>query len=403
MQFSGAMNKISQFPNSLGYSKFISWILIIILIIGIFQLYNIATETAVIDIPDKHNDFISNFPILPTDFGNEMLVNYHMLGCYHAASNNNLTRDVVSISALENRMKSGVRFIHLQVFSIKHQPVVSVATDPTGSRKSVFNHLKLSEVFHTIYERGFSASLANNNDPLFLYLEIMSERKQLFDDIADIFFKQFKERILDNKYGEGGQLAFKDGRPIEHLPMKEFKGKIVLVVREKGHTLCQSDLYSVTNIIVGKGGYDTRVVCDPNGSGSSGSSDILIMTHKNIRGETSSNKKDMKSNTKQLFSIATPDLKESVNTNKMHQSMNYGFNAICFYMQKYNYADFLELMTKFSDDSSNSGKEYFAFKLKDETLRSKTIYVSSTETSDDRTEPDNTYNLMGLTKTMTNP
>ena len=401
MQFSGAMNKISQFPNSLGYSKFISWILIVILIIGIFQLYNIATETAVIDIPDKHNNFIAEYPILPTDFGNEMLVNYHMLGCYHAASNNKLARDVVSISALENRLKSGVRFIHLQIFSIKHQPVVSVATDPTGSRKSVFNHLKLSEVFRTIYERGFSASLANNNDPLFLYLEIMSERKHLFDDVAGIFFKQFKERILETKYGKGGQRIHKDeGRPLEHLPMNEFKGKIVLVVREKGNVLCRSDLYTLTNIIVGKGGNNTRFGCGESGSVSY---DKLIMTHKNIRDETPNNKNDMKSDTKQRFSIATPDLKESVNSEIMHKSMDYGFNAICFYMQKYNNADFLGLMANFSDESSNSGKEYFAFKLKDESLRSKTTLVSATETRDDRTVHDNTYDVLGVSQNMASP
>lgn len=355
--------------NSQGYNKILSWILIVILILGIFILYNIVTENVSILTTNEEKNFKNKYPIISTEFGDEMLINYHILGSYHSACGNELKEDRVSMDSLENKITTGVRFFHFQVFSVKKEPVVSVSIDNNGLRKSLYNHIHLSKVCRSLYERGFSGSISNHNDPLFVYLQIMSSHKVLYNDIAQILRDEFRERLLPAEYGNNGQILWNTkNSTVEHTPMKEFLGKVVIVVSEKKSSstegiICNTDLMTYTNILV-----DTKCDNAPDAREYTGNH---IKSHDDINDETVDDKRQIIINNKKRFSIATPNTYKAINQNTS-SSKKTGFNAICFYMQKIGYVS--NLMNTFVDSDDNG--IYHAFTLKQQSLRDKKITSS---------------------------
>lgn len=348
------------------YNKILSWILIVVLVFGIFILYNIVTENVSILNINKEKDFKDNFRINSTEFDDEMLINYHILGSYHSACGNEIKEDRVSIDALENKITTGVRFFHFQVFSVKSEPVVSASTDDNGLRMSLYNHIHLSKICRSLYERGFAGSISNYNDPLFVYLEIMSSHKTLYNDIARILRDEFKDRLLPAEYGSNGQILWNiKNSTVEHTPMKEFRGKIVIVISEKKSSstqgiICDTDLFTYTNILVNtkcENGADTREYME-----------TYIKSHDDVRDETLDDKRQLIIYNKKRFSIATPYVYKATNQDTTHTKQS-GFNALCFYMQKIGYVS--NLMNTFVDPDDNNA--YHAFALKEKSLRDKKI------------------------------
>lgn len=357
------------------YNKILSWILIVVLVFGIFILYNIVTENVSILNTNKEKDFKDKFSIISTEFDNEMLINYHILGSYHSACGNEIKEDRVSIDALENKITTGVRFFHFQVFSVKSEPVVSASTDDNGLRMSLYNHIHLSKICRSLYERGFAGSISNHNDPLFVYLEIMSSHKMLYNDIARILRDQFKDRLLPAEYGSNGQILWGiKSSTVEHTPMKEFRGKIVIVISEKKSSstqgiICDTDLFTYTNILV-------NTKCN-NGSDTREYMGTYIKSHDDVKDETLDDKRQMIKDNKKRFSIATPYVYKATNQDTTHTKRT-GFNALCFYMQKTGYV--YHLMKTFVDQDDNG--VYHAFALKEESLRDEKVTVETDIKSD---------------------
>lgn len=351
------------------YNKILSFILIVVLVVGIYISYNIVTENVSILNTNKEKDFKDNFPIISTEFDNEMLINYHILGSYHSACGNEIKEDRVSIDALENKITTGVRFFHFQVFSVKSEPVVSASTDGNGLRMSLYNHIHLSKICSSLYERGFTGSISNHNDPLFVYLEVMSSHKMLYNDVARILRDEFKDRLLPAEYGSNSQILWNTkNSTVEHTPMKEFRGKIVIVVSEKKSSstqgiICDTDLFTYTNLLV-------NTKCD-NVSDAREYMGTYIKTHDDVRDETLDDKQQMTLYNKKRFSIATPYVYKANNQDTTHTKQT-GFNALCFYMQKTGYVS--HLMKTFVDPDDND--VYHAFALKEEPLRDEKIVSS---------------------------
>tara|TARA_B100001758_G_scaffold245847_1_gene259699 strand:+ start:480 stop:1535 length:1056 start_codon:yes stop_codon:yes gene_type:complete len=112
--------------------------------------------------------------------------------------------DYCSSKAIEILLRSGVRYLELEVFtdnSINNEPIVTVGTEK-GNWHNTLNNLSFKECCEIIRNIAFSGSIiTNSDDPLFLYLNIkVNNNTKTLDKIADILYKTFDDKLLGKKY-----------------------------------------------------------------------------------------------------------------------------------------------------------------------------------------------------------
>jgi hypothetical protein len=210
-------------------------IVIVILIIGVLIYWynwniNIRTNKIIKNI-DFYPEFVniqplSSLPDYLSDPDKFKLCDWYVCSSYKPYLPGNLTGDYCTLKSIELLLRSGVRYIELDIFvdnCNNLNPVVTIGKEK-GNWHYSLNNLDLKECLNTIRNIGFSKSIiTNSTDPLFLFLNLKVNKKiTVLDKVADILYEVFDDKLLDTSYSYYRQ-------NISNVPIKNFMNKIVIL------------------------------------------------------------------------------------------------------------------------------------------------------------------------------
>jgi hypothetical protein len=115
------------------------------------------------------------------------LRDYYIKTAYNCCSGGDYRNDYVSLCALNNLLKQGVRGLDFEIYSVNDEPVVATSTVDNYCVKETFNYVKFSDVMNTIINNAFTDISPNSGDPIILHLRIKSENKNIYKKMAQIF------------------------------------------------------------------------------------------------------------------------------------------------------------------------------------------------------------------------
>ena len=164
---------------------------------------------------------------------------------YNCCCAGEFKNDYVDTCALVNCAKQGVRALDFTVFSLKDEPVVSASSYNSPLYKEQYNSLSFAEVIQQV-KRSFvldTMNCPNTTDPLFLILRIQSRHKKIYDKMAD---------ILQASFGSGniaGNLLFTDMNQMNRATIKQFIGKVLIMVDTTGLSGYESSTLSKLSVV----------------------------------------------------------------------------------------------------------------------------------------------------------
>lgn len=236
----------------------------IIVIIGLFQFFYMTNSMNVTNLEKtalpliQYNDGETDTCITNTFRNEEILGDFHILGSHNSCVTTTIDDGFVSTEMLEHVISMGIRYIDLEIYSVKGQTVVSAGNKIPESgngdsmcMKTAYNELEIRNVLKSIYKKAFDSK--HGDKPMFVQFRIKSEQKRVYQDIADAISKEFKERILEPRYGFNCEKLVLSGSDyIENQPMKYFKERIIVVVHDPNEIIKGTPLYEFSNIVFPK-------------------------------------------------------------------------------------------------------------------------------------------------------
>lgn len=174
---------------------------------------------------------------------------------YNCCCAGEFKNDYVDTCALVNCAKQGVRALDFTIFSLKDEPVVSASSYNSPLYKEQYNSLSFAEVIQQV-KRSFvldTMNCPNTTDPLFLILRIQSRHKKIYDKMAD---------ILQASFGSGniaGNLLFTDMNQMNRVTIKQFIGKVLIMVDTTGLSGYESSTLSKLSV-VNFGNLENRII-----------------------------------------------------------------------------------------------------------------------------------------------
>jgi len=163
------------------------------------------------------------------------LRDYHVMSSYNSCCSGEFQSNTVTLDALKNVIKQGVRLLDFEIFSLKNKPIVAVSdTEETYLKKSI-NHLELYDVLNTINNDCFKqSSCPNPKDPLFIHLRIKTKNRNIYDKIHSIMKenKSFYRKLLDDKYKKNGEITnakIREATLEDLINHSRGEGKIVII------------------------------------------------------------------------------------------------------------------------------------------------------------------------------
>lgn len=207
---------------------------ILIILIFLFYYYSFSKRNydkviEVSDYPSKINlKNLKTCAQITNPDDDTILADYYIASSYNTACIGNQRYDYVSLEMIETVLRSGARYIELQIcqdaLMAGSEPVVATG-DKYGSWINSLNVLKLSEVCNVISKMAFVKDGDPLNYPLFIYLNLKTEDKNTLDSVADILRQYFKVRLLDTvKYHK---------YPLAHERLCNLLNKIIILASEE--------------------------------------------------------------------------------------------------------------------------------------------------------------------------
>lgn len=236
----------------------------IIVVTGLFQFFymtdsmNVKTLKNVSFPSIQYDDGETDTCITSLFKNDEILGDFHILGSHNSCVTTSIDDGFVSTEMLEHVISMGIRYVDLEIYSIKGQTVVSAGNKIPESgngdsmcMKTAYNELPIRDVLKSIYKKAFDSK--HGNKPMFVQFRIKSEQKRVYQDLAEAISKEFKERILEPRYGFNCEKLVLSGSDyIENQPMKNFKERIIVVVHDPNEIIKGTPLYEFANIVFPK-------------------------------------------------------------------------------------------------------------------------------------------------------
>ena len=353
----------------------LGWLIILLCIVGIVYIYIDFKK-----LKDSKCNYIANnftdpniISVTPNekDFQNP-LYDYYIKSAYNCCAVGKFNNSVVDLCALNNVIKSGVRFLDFEIYSkSNYTPIISVSNLDTSNYAPTFNKdLKLVDALKTINRNAFTSAIGckNPDDPIFIHLRIKSEHKELYNNIAKAITSSFdvENQLLGKEFSN----AF-NGYNLGKIPLhtlckngkfgniRNKKAKVVIIVDTSDKTYLETELRELVNI-------------------ESGSNFMNLKQSFNIK--TEQNKKGLIDNNKHNITVVVPDkIPNSGNTSSLEccvpgsQNPNFktsyevGCQIVCMCFQ--NPDTNLKNYNKFFHSNGT------AFVLKPEALRYKVVCV----------------------------
>jgi len=210
----------------IGFIYIIIFIIIILIVVYIFYIKSLNSRecnflTKIYGTMDGHLHSLN-----PNDNACKYnLLDYYIKTAYNCCSGGSYKNDFVSICALKNVIKQGVRGLDFEIYSVNDKPVVSTSTDPSYYIKETFNSVDFGEALQTIINYAFSGSTAPNpEDPIILHLRIKSNNQKIYTYMANLF-------EANDTYFLGKNFSYENqGLNLGLTPLLQLSGKIVVIV-----------------------------------------------------------------------------------------------------------------------------------------------------------------------------
>jgi hypothetical protein len=174
---------------------------------------------------------ISDFEYRQSESGTLALKDVQVASAYNAANMGSQMLSYTSEHILTQVLRSGARYIELNIFSSKFGqdgiPVIDGGFKQ-GEWKLMLNSTTFEQAIITIAQNAFKpleseGGAPNSGDPLFLALNLSTGHNiYCLDKVADILVDYFSDKLLEAKY------AYQFNGNIQDIKMNDLQGKVVI-------------------------------------------------------------------------------------------------------------------------------------------------------------------------------
>ena len=124
---------------------------------------------------------------------------------YNCCAIGDFKNTFVSLCALKEVIRQGVRGLDFEIYSVNDMPVVCASSVNNKTIKETYNSIPFEQVISTLVNNALGESAGttcpNPEDPLILHLRIMSDNVKIYNKIAKIFSgKDMSQYMLGPSY-----------------------------------------------------------------------------------------------------------------------------------------------------------------------------------------------------------
>jgi|AntAceMinimDraft_1070359.scaffolds.fasta_scaffold00142_40 hypothetical protein len=171
------------------------------------------------------------------------LLNYYIQTAYNACNTGPYQDGYVSLCALKEILRQGVRGLDFAIYSIDDLPVVSSSTTDNYHIKGTYNTVPFLDVMKTLVYYAFAGEMVPNpNDPIIIHLRFKSTNQTMYGNLVNIF-KQFNDYLLGPKYSYE-----MNGNNLGNSLLKEFMKKIVIIADKSNDTFADTEVDEYVNM-----------------------------------------------------------------------------------------------------------------------------------------------------------
>lgn len=187
------------------------------------------------------------------------LRDFYIKTAYNCCASGQFKNDYVGACALYNAIAQGVRCLDFEIYCLNDTPVVAVSSIDMIGVKQSYNSLPVSRVFKIISQYAFSQSqmpefvkgtpnskpitCPNPNDPLLLHFRLKTNKINVLNQLASEIAQNFGDRLLSIEYTREY-----NGKNLTGVSIKEFIGKVVIMVEKSSATQGTPILYQCKNL-----------------------------------------------------------------------------------------------------------------------------------------------------------
>lgn len=180
------------------------------------------------------------------DYVGKNLRDFYIKTAYNCCASGQFKSDYVSICALQNVIKQGVRCLDFEIFCVDNIPVVGVSSIDIIGVKQSYNSLPISEVLKEINNIAFSETAGicpNPKDPLLLHFRIKTNNVNILNILASEIAENLGDKLLPIQF-----MRESNGRNITARPIKDFIGRVVIMVEKNNSENSMPLLYQSKNM-----------------------------------------------------------------------------------------------------------------------------------------------------------
>lgn len=161
-----------------------------------------------------------------------LLRDYYIKTAYNCCSGGQFKNDFVNTCALKNCIKQGARCLDFEIYSVDNKAVIATSSIDDFFVKETYNSVEFGKAMQVVNDYAFSGSTCPNpRDPLLLHFRINSNRKEIYEDMADIIQNTLSSRVLGKQYS----YEF-EGYNLGAVPLYHFLGKVIIII-DRSNTL----------------------------------------------------------------------------------------------------------------------------------------------------------------------
>jgi hypothetical protein len=180
------------------------------------------------------------------DYAGKNLRDFYIKTAYNCCASGQFKSDYVSMCALQNAIKQGVRCLDFEIFCVDNIPVVGVSSIDIIGVKQSYNSLPISMVLKELNNIAFSQTAGicpNPKDPLLLHFRIKTNDVNILNILASEIAENLGDKLLPIEY-----MRECSGTNITKRPIKDFIGKVVIMVEKNSTANSMPLLYQSKNM-----------------------------------------------------------------------------------------------------------------------------------------------------------
>lgn len=180
------------------------------------------------------------------EYVGKKLRDFYIKTAYNCCASGQFKSDYVDICALKNAIKQGARCLDFEIFCVDNTPVVGVSSVNIIGVKQSYNSIPISIVLKELSNIAFSETAGicpNPKDPLLLHFRIKTNNVNILNIIASEIAENLGDRLLPIEY-----MRECNGSNLTNKPIKDFLGKVVIMVEKNNSSNTMPLLYQSKNL-----------------------------------------------------------------------------------------------------------------------------------------------------------